>query len=124
MTPLYNFGRVYSRGFMQKKLKKIYINLLVSTIPSTLQGTTVGATVFTVTATDADDGLNGQVSFRLISPSELFVIEPAADSPGNGGGSAVVKLSKALDYEVAKSHVLTIQAYVSLYFYLCVQPRY
>ena len=63
--------------------------------------------MFTVEATDPDFRESGKVTYKLISSSDWFSLEPSSN--GVGG---VVKLIKLLDYESIKSHVLTIQASV------------
>ena len=59
-------------------------------------------------ATDPD--FRDKVTYKLISPTDLFSLEPQS----NGDG-AVLKLIKTLDYESSKSHILTVKASVSFH---------
>ncbi|KAM4697236.1 protocadherin-16 [Discoglossus pictus] len=64
-----------------------------------------GASVLQVYATDADQGLNGDITYeinrRQSDPEGFFTINPH---------SGLIQLSKPLDYETRKAHELVVQA--------------
>uniref|UniRef100_A0A4W3GZK6 Cadherin domain-containing protein n=1 Tax=Callorhinchus milii TaxID=7868 RepID=A0A4W3GZK6_CALMI len=64
-----------------------------------------GASVLQVFASDADEGPNGQVIYRInrrqSDPGHCFTID---------GATGVIRLEKALDYEVRKVHELVVEA--------------
>ena len=67
------------------------------------ESATIGTTVITVTATDADTGTDGTVSYGI-----------TAGNTGNafaiGAGSGVITVAAALDFETTASYTLTILA--------------
>lgn len=61
----------------------------------------IDSTVFTVTAQDPDEGINGQVTFTLASQTDLFSIEP---------NTGALMLEKQLDRETTESHTVVVEA--------------
>ena len=62
----------------------------------------VGFPLVTVTATDADEGPSGVVTYSIVAGNtSLFAINPATGS---------IRLLAALDHETSQVHILTIQA--------------
>ncbi|KAM4875262.1 protocadherin gamma-A2-like [Thomomys bottae] len=65
----------------------------------------VGSRIITVTATDADDGYNAQVTYFLEripgATTDIFELEST---------SGDLRITKSLDYEEAKSHEIDIEA--------------
>lgn len=68
------------------------------------QDTPVGRSVFTVNATDPDQGTGGSVLFSFQPPSAFFAID---------GARGIVTVIKSLDYETTSTYQLTINATVS-----------
>lgn len=64
-----------------------------------LQSSDIGTLVYSVSATDADEGSNGEVSFSLNDPSLPFDISPS-------GGAIIV--AGSLDYEARNEYTVRI----------------
>lgn len=64
-----------------------------------LQSSDVGTLVYSVSATDADEGSNGEISFSLSDPSLPFDISPS-------GGAIIV--AGSLDYEARNEYTVRI----------------
>ncbi|NXF87335.1 PCDGA protein, partial [Eubucco bourcierii] len=62
----------------------------------------VGSTVVTVTATDADEGLNGHVKYSLKKMKEIFHLNSE---------TGVITLVRSLDFEEGDSYELEVQAH-------------
>jgi hypothetical protein len=62
-----------------------------------------GTDIFTATATDADSGSNGRITYSLVSP-------PANLPFSIDANSGVIRLISVLDYDTQTSYTLTIQA--------------
>ncbi|KAK7901840.1 hypothetical protein WMY93_018609 [Mugilogobius chulae] len=72
-----------------------------STLRFLKKDTVVGKSVFTVNATDPDQGTGGSVLFSFQPPSDYFAID---------GARGIVTVIKGLDYERTTSYQLTINA--------------
>ncbi|XP_046581094.1 protocadherin Fat 4-like [Haliotis rubra] len=75
---------------------------ITGTYTTTLpENTAVGTIIYTITATDADVGRNGEISFAITAgdPTNDFTIESK---------SGILQLSKALNREVTPSYTLTV----------------
>ena len=71
----------------------------MATVPEDFR---VGEVIYVVKAQDADSGLNGQVSYRLLqNPGSLFRLD---------GITGEVFLEQPLDYERSKEHIVTVEA--------------
>ena len=64
-----------------------------------LQSSDIGTLVYIVSATDADEGSNGEISFSLSDPSLPFDISPS-------GGAITV--AGSLDYEARNEYTVRI----------------
>ena len=63
---------------------------------------TVGSTVGHVTATDADIGTNGRVTYSVVNHSSPLVLQSST--------SGILLLSQMLDYEMTRSYVIVVSA--------------
>ena len=64
-----------------------------------LQGSDIGTLVYSVSATDADEGSNGEINFSLSDPGLPFDISPS-------GGAIFV--AGSLDYEARNEYTVRI----------------
>lgn len=65
-----------------------------------MQGSDIGTLVYSVSASDVDDGANGEISFSLNDPSLPFDISPS-------GGAIIV--AGPLDYETRNEYTVRIK---------------
>lgn len=75
----------------------------VSYTKAIAENTEIGKTLLTVTATDQDEGLNGNVRYFIVAGDDNFdfAIDPS---------SGVIRVQKNLDYERVQIYKLKIQA--------------
>lgn len=79
---------------------------------SVAEDTPTGTPLTNVSATDADAGINGRVSFAITAGNEAGLFALSSISVGGAGSNAItlVLAGAGLDYEAARQHVLTITA--------------
>ncbi|CAL1535045.1 unnamed protein product [Lymnaea stagnalis] len=98
--------RLYTTATVQIKLKDVNDNPPVFTSPTSVQvreDAKLNTTVFTLTVQDLDEGVNSQITFRLVSQtsSGTFTVDPK---------TGAIVLKSQLDRETISNHTLVIEA--------------
>lgn len=73
----------------------------IYTLKNISENLPIGSILFRVHATDADEGVNGDVTYQLINPKNCFEIDPFLGD---------IRVLCALDYETKTSYRLDIEA--------------